>query len=178
MKACALLIACLASAIIGPTVTGTVEKIDKDQLQLKTSDGIVTLHVDERTIIRKGRITNDLSVLTVGDEIRATCYGQGIPIAADISAQVKFSGTVTEASPVHMKIIRDSATAAAATEKKSTVFVYLEPATRFGASPKRLLVGARVNVVGWDAGDGVVDAEKVAIYDTDVPMRPPARPPK
>ena len=174
MKACFLLIAGLSLAIIGHTVTGTIDKIDKDQLQIKTEDGIVTLHVDERTIIRKDKILNGTSTLAVGDQIRASCYGDAPVTAATISTQVQFAGVIIESSPSHIKVMRDAAKDAAG--MKTAVFVYLEPATRFGTNQKRAVVGERVHVAGWNAGDGVVDAEKIAIYDTDIPVHPPARP--
>src|SRR5579871_6335579 len=72
MKSCALITAFLYLAVFGHTVIGKIEKIDKDQLLIKTQDGIVTLHVDERTIVRKSKGRNDLSALAPGDEIRAS----------------------------------------------------------------------------------------------------------
>ena len=42
---------------------------------------------------------------------------------------------------------------------------------------KYLTIGRRVHIVVWDVSDGVVDAERVAIYETDIPARPaPSRP--
>ena len=171
MKRCVLLIAFLSLPLLGETIIGTVDKIDQDQLQIKSQDGIVTLHVDERTTVRKGKILNDLSALKVGDEVRTTCYGEGALTAANISARVTFSGVVAESTQVHIKVIPDSTNDVASTGKKTAVFVFIEPGARLGKNNNRLTVGQRVHVVGWDSGDGIVDADKVTILDTELPPR-------
>ncbi len=79
-------LACLWFAVFGQTVFGKVEKIDHDQLQIRTPDGLVTLYIDARTTVRKGDVRNDVSALAIGDEIRATCYGEQKITAVNISA--------------------------------------------------------------------------------------------
>lgn len=176
MSACFLPIAFLSLAAFGQTMFGTVEKIDKDQLQIKTHEGIVTLHVDERTTVRKGSVRNDVSALAAGDEIRATCYGQAVITAANISAEVTFSGVITEASLGHIKVNREEASGGGRPNKSTESFVFLEPRTRVAANQKPLSAGQTVDVVGWDSGDGVVEAIKVTLRNPEQGTARRARP--
>lgn len=175
MKPCLLVVALLSLPAFGQTITGTVEKIGKDQLQVKSADGPVTLHIDERTVVRKAKTLHDLSALVVGDEVRVNYYGEGTLTAVNVSARIALSGVITEAGASRLLVLPTSSSCATPPERK-TVFVFLDRTTKFGASRSQLTVGRRVHVVGWDAGDGVVDAERVAIYDTDLPSRPPLKP--
>lgn len=166
MTACFLPIAFLSLAAFGQTIFGTVEKIDKDQLQVKTHEGSVTLHVDERTTVRKRSVRNDVSALAVGDEIRATCYGESVITAANISAEVAFSGVITEASLGHIKVNREEASSGRP-NKSAESLVFLEPRMRLASNPKPLSAGQMVDVVGWDSGDGVVEAIKVSLRNPE-----------
>ena len=155
---------------IGQTVIGTVEKVSTDQLQVKGPNGPVTLHLDEKARVRKGKVFHDLSALVVGDEVRVNYYGEEKLTAVNVSAKVELSGVITEAGPIRIVVLPASTPDAKAPDRK-TVFVFLDRTTKFGTSRSQLAVGRRIQVVGWDAGDGVVDAERVAIYDTDLPTR-------
>jgi len=54
MKPCFLILAMLSfPTATAQTIIGTVQKIDKDQLQVKSSDGPVTFQVDEKTTVTK-----------------------------------------------------------------------------------------------------------------------------
>src|SRR5579872_2212523 len=141
MKFCVLLIALLACPALGHTITGKVETIDKDHLQIKNQDGMLTLRIDERTTVRKGRVLNDLSAIKAGDEIRATCYGEGTLTAVDISAMVTFSGVITETSPAHIKVIPDSTNENATLGKSTSIFVFLNQGAKSGMNLNRLVVG-------------------------------------
>jgi len=177
MRACILLFAFLSLPLPGQTIIGTVEKIDKDQIQVKSRDGVVTLHVDEKTKIRKGAIVNDASALKQGDEVRATCYGEDTLTAVNVSARVVFSGVISESSETHIKVIPDATTDEAATMGKGPVFVFLERGAKSAKSSPRLAVGQRVDVIGWDSGDGIVDADHVSISEKSrtVPDSPATR---
>ncbi len=169
MKPRRLLLSLLTVPLFGQMVVGTIEKIEKDQLQLKGPSGSVTLQVNESTTVRKLKAFHDLSPLKVGDDIRVNYYGDDRLTAVSISAKVSVSGWITESHVTHIVISAEPATVA---DKKTTVFVYLQNSTKLGVSRNQLTAGRRVQVTGWDAGDGVVDADKVALADGDVPLRP------
>jgi hypothetical protein len=69
MRACVLLLTLLSLPAVSQTIIGTVEKIDKDQLQVKCRDGVVTLRIDEKTTVCKVKMSLDLSPLTIGDHL-------------------------------------------------------------------------------------------------------------
>lgn len=180
MKRCFLLCALLMVPLRAQTVAGTVEKIEKETIQLKGPNGTVAIHTDEKTTVRKGKTTHDLSTLAVGDEIRANFYGDDVKTAVDISAKVTLSGLITAMSTSNFTLVpagggQPSAEDASTADRRSGVFIYLPAGVKLGVSRSQLTVGKRVHVVGWDAGDGVVDADRIAIYDTDTPLHPPAR---
>ena len=164
MKLCALLFTSFLLSAAAQTVTGTIEKIDQNVLVVKGPKGAVSLTIDEKTTIHKGKLTHDAAVLAAGDEIRANYYGEGAPIAVNVSVKVTFKGLVTETTSNHILVRADG-------ENKESVFVYLHPDAKYGISRNRITSGQRVHVVGWDVGNGVVEAEQVAVYETDVPVR-------
>lgn len=55
MKPCALLFTILCFPVFNQTIVGTVQKIDKDQIQVKCSSELITLHADEKTTVTKLR---------------------------------------------------------------------------------------------------------------------------
>jgi hypothetical protein len=152
-----------AVAGFGQSMTGTVERIDRDLLELKGPHGPVTLHLGEKTTIRKGKTFHDPSALAVGDEVRVNYYGEQELTAVDVSAKVEFSGVITEAGASRLVVLP-------ASPGKATVFVFLSRDTKLGAIRSHLTSGQKVHIAGWDAGDGVVDAERVAVYDPDLPL--------
>jgi hypothetical protein len=153
MRPCALLFALLLSPAFGQMLVGAVQKIDKDQIQVKRGDGLVTLRADQNTVVAKGKKANDLSLLAVGDDVRVNYYGEDTLTAVNISARVAFSGVITQAATNHLTI----------DGKGGSVFVFIQPTTKLGVARDQLKAGKRVHVTGWDSGDGVVEAEKVAI---------------
>lgn len=165
MKPPVLLFALFTVPLFGQMVVGTIEKIEKDQIQLKGPSGSLTLHVDESTTIRKLKAFHDLSPLKAGDDIRVNYYGEDRLTAVSISAKVSISGVITEARVTHIVVSPDTS------DKKATVFVYLQTSTRLGVNRTQLTVGRRVQVTGWDAGDGVIDADRITLADADVPLR-------
>lgn len=167
------ILALLPALASGETITGTVEKIAKDQLFLRCGEKLVTLQVDEKTSVRKLKTYRDMTALSVGDEVRASYYGEGSPVAVTISAKISLLGVIAETGPSRIIVVPDSASDAVPAGRKS-VFVFLSRETKFGTSRNQLATGRRINVVGWDAGDGVVDAQAVAVRDAGQPARPPA----
>jgi hypothetical protein len=149
MKPCILLFGILCAPVFSQMVVGTVQKIDKDQLQIKSPAGLVTFHADEKTTVAKVKKANDLSLLAVGDEVKINYYGEETFTAVNISAKITVSGVITQAAPNHITL--------------GAVFVFLDSATKLGVARDQLKVGRKVRVAGWDSGDGVLEAEKVAI---------------
>lgn len=179
MKPCVLLFAVLSLPVFSQTVIGTVEKIDKEQLQMKSRDGLVTLKVDEKTTVTKAKKFNDLSPLAVGDEVRVNYYGEGTLTAVNISAKITLSGVITEARSNSIAVLLNSPATATSPDRSVVMFVFLNSTVKFAASRNQLTIGRRVQVEGWDTGDRVVEADKVAISETDPPLRPtPQRPPR
>ena len=161
MKPCALLFAVLTVSLFGQMVVGTVQKIEKDQIQVKARDGSVTFHADERTAVAKVKKSNDLSVLSVGDEVRVNYFGEGNLTAVNISVKVTISGTITQSATNHITISRTGADDDARPDAKGGIFVFLNPTTKLGVVRDQLKVGRKVNVAGWDTGGGVVEAERI-----------------
>jgi membrane-bound ClpP family serine protease len=161
MKACLLLFTILSIPAIGQILLGTVAKIDKDQLQVKGRDGTVTFRTDDKTVIAKLKKCNDVSVLAVGDEVRVNYYGEGTFTAVNVSAKVAVAGVITEGSANHVTVALDSAQA-----DRKTVFVFLNTAGgKLTVNRAQLTVGRRVQVSGFDTGDGVIEADKVTFPD-------------
>ena len=102
MKLCALLFASFLLSLSAQTVTGTIEKVEKDILLVKGPKGSIHLTVDEKTTIHKGKSTHDIAVLAPGDEIRANYYGESAPTAVTISVKVTFKGAITQTSSNHV----------------------------------------------------------------------------
>jgi hypothetical protein len=175
MKRYFVLFTMLSFPTFAQTIIGTVQKIDKDQLLVKSQDRLVAFQVDEKTTVAKLKKLHDLSLLVPGDEIRVTYYGEQTPTAVNISAKVTLSGAIVEGASNQLMLLPDSK--ADAKPAETAVFVFLSPGTKLGTSRRQLTVGRRVHVVGWDAGDGVIEADKVAVYDTDLPLThvPPPR---
>ena len=76
-------------------------------------------------------------------------YGEDTFTAVNISAKITVSGVITEAAQNHIKL--------------GGVFVFLNPETKLGVTRDQLKAGKKVRVAGWDSGDGILEAEKVAI---------------
>jgi hypothetical protein len=168
-----LLFTLLSAAAFGDTLIGTVESIGKNQLRVKGPQGEVQLQADDKTTVRKARIFHDLSPLAVGDLVRVSYYGEGPGmVAVNISASVSLSGVISEAASMRLTVLPDSKTDARSADRKEKTFVFLFPDTRLGTSKKELTVGRRIQVVGWDAGDGVIEAQKIAISNTDARPTP------
>ena len=87
-------------------------------------------------------------------------------VAVNIVAQVAASGVIKESAPLRLTVVPDDG---------MSRIVFLSPDTKYATSKKDLTAGRRVQVTGWDVGGGAVDAEKIAIYNTDLPVQRPAR---
>lgn len=158
----------LCAAAFGDTLVGTVVSVDKNQLRIKSSTGEVQLQADEKTSVIKAKTFHDLSPLAVGDVVKVNFHGESPEplVAVNIVAQVAVSGVIKESAPLRLTVVPDSKTEA------TPRIVFLSPDTKYATSKRDLTAGRRIQVTGWDVGDGAVDAEKIAIYNTDLPVRP------
>ena len=121
---------------------------------------MVTLQVNESTVVAKLKKTNYLSLFAVGDEVRINYYGQDKLTAVIICAKVAVSGTIRQTGSNHIVISADESGSA---DRKSGLFVFLSQPAKLGVSRDDLKTGRRVHVIGWDSGSGVVEAEKIAL---------------
>jgi len=158
----------LCAAASADTLVGTVVSIDKNQLRVKSSAGEVQLQADEKTSVIKAKVSHDLSPLAVGDVVKVNFHGESPEplVAVNIVAEVAVSGVIKESAPLRITIVPDSKTGGVSRT------VFLSPDTKYGTRKADLTVGRKVQVTGWDVGDGAVDAEKIAIYNTDLPAQP------
>lgn len=164
MKACLLLFTILAIHGLGQVMVGTVQKAGKDEVEVKARDGVVTFRVDEKTTVAKLKKSSNASVLAPGDEVRVNYYGEGTFTAVTISVKVTAAGVVSDMGSNHFKLLMP--------ESKASWFVFLNVANRFAANRSPVAVGRKVNVTGWDTGDGVIEAEKVWGEEARSPDRP------
>lgn len=156
----------LAASLSGEVITGVIETFGQDQFQLKTGTGSVSIATDTHTKIRKAA-----AALTVGDQIRVTYYGEPSSkmVAVNISASVTLRGMVTESNATRLTLRIHKA------DGDSSVFVFLHPETKLGASRRELVPGREIQVKGWDVADGIVDAAQIAICNADIPLRLPRK---
>ena len=168
-----LLFTLLSTAAFGEMVTGTVAGIDKNQVRLKTSAGELQLQTNEKTTVRKAGTFHDLSPLAAGDPVRVNYYGDSPNlIAVDVSASVTLSGVISNSASMSLTVVPDSKTDATPKDSSAGVLVFVSSATKLGVAKKDLTAGRKVQVVGWDAGEGVIDAEEIKISSGDSPVRP------
>lgn len=153
-------------------VTGTIQSIVGKEFQIKTGTGLVNLYTDGETEVWKGKGYHDLSPLKVDDEIRIHCRGGAsdkLAFAVRISASMTtFSGVIKTASSNTLEILVNP-------ERPEIRLVRLAPDTVFGIGKKQPTVGQEVKVAGWDFGKSGVDAVRIAVYNTDLPVRAPDR---
>lgn len=151
-------------------VTGTIQSIAGNEIQLRAGARLVTLYADNETEVCRGKLYHDLSHLMAGDEIRVSYRGKppGKLMAARISAMVTFSGALKSSSATGLEILENPAT-------NAIRLVHLSAETVFGVGKTQLIVGRELKVVGWDLGNGAIDALRIAVYNTDLPARLPDR---
>ena len=167
----------LSTSLSAEMISGVIEKLGPDQLQLKTSAGTVSIATAQHTKIRKFEVQHKSAVLSVGDEIRVSYYGDPSSrmIAVNISASITLRGVVTESNPTRITLRNKHAMGGGAPDCEDSIFVFLHPDTELGTGRNELAVGREIQVKGWDVSDGVVDAVGIAIYNADIPVRLPRK---
>jgi hypothetical protein len=157
------LLAFLAAGAFGQELTGVVGSLSADELQVGNENGSVTIHAGDKTTVCTGKEFHDLLALRVGDEVRIRFHEDASHrrIADAISTRVTMSGMVTESSTDALRV-RSS--------PNRMRLVHLDASTEFGIGPRPPRTGQEIHIVGWNVDDGQIDAERVAIYNTDLPM--------
>jgi hypothetical protein len=141
------------------TLIGTVEKVFGREIQLQSGQKSITLYADDRTTVSRDAVYRDLSPLNSGDEIsvRYAADSSGKRIALGIWAKVTtFRGVVKQVTPgrllVGMRVVRTY------------------PETAFSPGSRSPAAGQELEITGLDLGNGEVDAVRIAIFNTDVPL--------
>ncbi len=171
MKLALLILAILtfgSAAAEESTIIGTIYKLTRNQVSVKTPRGFFTIPADDHTETVKDKSYPGLSSLKVGDEVSVHCRNPtGKPIATKVFANViTFSATVRHVGDDEIEVLTIPNADYAREEHK---IVRLYPDTAFGTSRKDLSVGQDTRIVGLDVGNGAVDASRVAIYNMDAP---------
>jgi hypothetical protein len=157
------LLAFLAAGAFGQELTGVIRTLGADELQMGDAWAPVTVHAGDDTIVCTGKESHGLLALRVGDEVRVRFHEDASHrwIADSIETWATVSGTVWESSLGALKV---------GPSPIRTRLVHLDASTKFGIGPRPPRLGQEVHIVGWNVGDGEIDAERVAIYNTDLPM--------
>jgi hypothetical protein len=163
-------------SVAGGALTGAIERIGDAEVQIKTQSQSVTVYTDHRTEVIKGRgHYHDLSALRLGDEIRVRRDPRSDAsrlTATDISADTTtFRGFIEKINPVGIEVRVE---ARGSGQLSPATFVRIYSDTKLGAGS--LKVGEKLHIFGWEFGDRGIDAMRIAVYNTDLPLRVTPRP--
>ncbi len=152
------------------TVIGTIDRITGADMIVKTPRGSLTVHADDRTETVKEKIYRGISALKAGEEVSIHCepFGTGKLHAVRIFANViTFSAIVKriDGDDIEVLTIPNSDYAR---EEHRIVRIYVD--TAFGARREEVTVGRDVRIVGLDGANGTIDAARIALYNTDLPV--------
>jgi hypothetical protein len=147
-------------------VLGTIENVSPNTISIKTQRGSIQIGARSATEVIKDKTYRDFSALKIGDEISARCQPEasGRLVVTNIWAKpVNLTGTV--------KDVQGDDAIVATQESAETITVRLYPDTVVGTNRRDVVVGKHVRVTGVETGRNAVDAFRVAVYDTDVPVK-------
>ena len=153
------------------TFIGTIDKLARSEISVKTQRGSFKIYADDKTELVKDKSYHDFSPLKTGDEISVRCQPDtaGKLIAVKVWANiVSLAATVKELQTEQIEVVVTSSDAAGGDQSR---IVRLYPDTVFGTNKADVAVGQRLRIVGLDVGNGTVDAARIALYNTDVPAR-------
>jgi len=153
-------------------LVGSIEKIFGREIQVRSGQESITLYADDRTTVSRDAVYHDLSPLKSGDEISVRYAGDssGKLIALRIFAKVTtFRGVVKQATPGRLLVgvSRGPLSNSALDSPDRVVRTY--PETVFSAG-NRGAAGQRLEITGLELGNGEVDAVRIAIFNTDLPL--------
>ena len=146
---------------------GTVEKVFGREIQVRSGQESIALYADDRTTVSRNAVYHNLSPLKAGDEIsvRYAGNGSGKLIALSVWAKVTtFRGVVKQVSPGRLLVgVR-------------SIDAHPNPTAVFGPGSRSIATGQELQVTGLDLGNGEVDAVRIAIFNTDLPLNYLRRP--
>jgi hypothetical protein len=169
----ALLALTLVRLVFGQqsTVIGTISKLADSEIQVKTPRGSFTIYAGDRTEVLKGKTYRGLAPLKTGDEISVRCEpdSAGKVFAVKIWASVvTFTATVKHLNQDDIEVVTSPS---ADSQREEHKIVNLHPDTVYSTNRKDVAVGQDIRVVGLDLGNGAVDAARIALYNTDLPVK-------
>lgn len=151
---CALL---LVPALWGETFAGHVVNISPGSLILDTGHSKVAI------VVLFGPVQ-----LQIGRSVRVNCEKIGSQwVAGQVDLEQEIRGTVQRRTASGIEVLNASGS-------KKPVPVRLNQSTRFSVRRPDLSPGVEVNVVGWAMPDGTLEATRVTLYNTDMPVLPDA----
>jgi hypothetical protein len=159
-----IFLALLAAGAFGQELTGTIRSLGADELQVDNEGGTFAIHTGDDTAVYVDKERYRLSGLAVGDEVRVRFHEEASHrrVADTISTRVTLSGKVEDSSIGGIRVRSAS---------NRVRLVHFHASTELGVGTRPPRPGEEVHIVGWNVANGEVDAERVAIYNTDLPMR-------
>ena len=154
---------------------GTILKASATRIQVRTPARSVDFRVDPGTEIYSDAEGKGVAALRTGDlvSVRGVKNAAGVAVATAISVrQTAIRGSVRRVDRGAGEVLVSPSTARA--DGTRTIRYY--PCTVFGASEDAVNPGAEILVVGLEFRDGGVDAARITIYHTDLPVRSPRSP--
>jgi hypothetical protein len=156
------------------TLIGTIEKVFGREIHVRSGQKSITLYADDRTTVSRDSISHDLSLLNSGDEIsvRYAGDGSGRLIVSRIWAKVTtFRGVVKQVGPDRLVVGIGRGPLATSALKVADRVVRTYPETVFTPGSRGAATGQHIEITGLDLGNGEIDAVRIAVYNTDLPMQ-------
>jgi hypothetical protein len=151
-------------------VIGTILEVSARKIQVKTPVHTVGFRVNTDTEVYKSGAIVDPTALRIGElvSVHSVRDASGATVATAISAhKVTVRAVVRKVNRAGGEILASPETGRAA---ETRVFRYY-PSTVFGVGENVLSPGHEILVVGLEFRDGVMDAARIAAYNTDLPHR-------
>jgi hypothetical protein len=150
-------------------VVGIINKLAATEMSVKTPRGPFTVYADDRTETMKDKPSRGLSILSLGDEVSVHCdASSGKRLAVKIWANVvTFAATIHSVNGDDIEVVTNANSDSRREERK---IIHLYPDTALSTDRKNLMADQDVWVVGLDVGNGAVDAARIALYNTDLPV--------
>jgi hypothetical protein len=162
-----------AQQLTRTSAIGTIEWISGNEIRVNAGTQSITFHADSGTEVWKGKTYHDLSALKAGDEVsvRGTRDASGNLIASNIWAQlVTFSAVIRRIDRANSEIFTSPKAGPWPAIGTGSKVVRYFANTVFSTGQTGLTAGQEIFVVGLDLRNGQVDATRIAIYNTDLPV--------
>ena len=158
-------------------VIGTVKAISGSQITVESGTSIIHVTTDAHTEVWKGKRSQDLSLVQVGDDFAGRCRADasGRLMAELIELNVvNFFGVITkvEAGGGKFQMIANPNTDPQSAYEKKKLMVVVDADTLFDSSAKEdLKVGRDVQMVGVHLRNGTAKATRMVVYEGHRPVR-------